>query len=129
MIIKNRNLTINQKVANDTAICIAACTVEFNPLEIGALANPFHPGFRLTCVLEAADPGPDPVIFTYPRTKTFRGLLEVFQFDQVFEEELSLDLLNEDVSGFDEIRARFTLVDRSNGRSVTRSSPIVSLSL
>lgn len=129
MIIKNRNLTINQNVAEDTATCIAACTIEFNPLELGALANPFHPGFRLTCVLEADDPGTNSVIFTYPRVKTFRGLIEVFQLDQVFEAELSLDLLNEDVRGSDEIKARFTIVDRSNGRSVIRKSSKVVLSL
>ncbi len=129
MVIRNRSLVINQNVANDIGECIASCKVELNGFELAALANPFHPGFRLRCVLEAVDPGPDPVIFSYPRSKTFHGPLDVFQLDQVFTADLSLDLLNEDVNGADEIRARFTLVDLSNGNNVIRRSSTLSLAL
>lgn len=129
MEIKNRQLTINQQLAENNAECIARCTVELNALETLSLANPWHPGFRLSCVLEAEDPGPNPVLYTYPRRKTFRGVIDVTQMEQMFEVVIDLDILNEDIGGPDEVRAKFTLEDRSNGRSVTRRSPVVNLSV
>ncbi|VVN23251.1 hypothetical protein PS639_04402 [Pseudomonas fluorescens] len=128
--ITNRALTLNQNAATALIECIAGCTVELNALETGALLNPLHPGFRLRCVLVGDDPGPtDPVIFTYPRSMTFRNIVNMLNVNQVFTEILGADLLNEDVNGLDEIRAIFTLTDLSNGQSVIRRSPRVQIAL
>lgn len=129
MNIINRNLTINVDTARRNAECIAGCRIELNPFEIGALANPFHPGFTLRCILLGIDPGPDPVIFNYPRVKVFNNITGIISIDQVFTEVLSLEILNEDTTGADEIRAQFTLVDNSNGQSVIRRSNLIQLVL
>ena len=47
--------------------------------------------------------------------------------DLFFRQEVSTEILNEDVNGSDEIIARFTLVDNSNGRSVSRRSNQVTM--
>jgi hypothetical protein len=129
MNIINRNLTINVDNARRIAECIAGCRIELNPFEIGALANPFHPGFTLRCVLLGIDPGPDTVIFSYPRVKTFNNITDIISVDQVFTDVLSFNILNEDANGADEIRAQFTLVDNSNGQREIRRSNLVQLVL
>lgn len=98
--------------------------MELDIFEIAGLAIPGNPGFRLTCFLEAVDRGPDRPIFTYPRSRTFFTALDLLNADHVFTEALSEDLLDED-TGEDDIRAVFTLVNNSTGRSVIRRSPIV----
>ncbi len=126
MRIVNRVLTLNPNVANGLVECIAGCRVELDAFEIAGLAIPGNPGFRLTCFLEAVDRGPDRPLFTYPRSKTFFSALDLLNADQVFTEMLSEDRLDED-SGEDDIRAVFTLVNRSTGRSLIRRSPIVQI--
>lgn len=124
MRIVNRVLTLNPIVANGLVECIAGCRVELDAFEIAGLAIPGNPGFRLSCFLEAVDRGPDRPIYTYPRSKTYFTVADLLNFDHVFTEELSEDRLDED-NGEDDIRAVFTLVNNSTGRSVIRKSPTV----
>jgi hypothetical protein len=129
MNIVNRVLTLNQLTDTRTVECIAGCRVELTALEIAGLANPFNRGFTLRCVLLAGDPGPDPVIFTFPLVRTFRNVADILDADDLFREELSEELLDEDARGADEIKAMFTLVNNDNGQSVRRRSPRVTIVL
>jgi hypothetical protein len=129
MNIVNRVLTLNQNVANGTVECIAGCRVELNAFEIAGLAMPGNPGFTLRCVLVGEDPGPDPVIFTYPFSRTFKDVLAILDADDIFRQDVSVDILDEDAGGVDEIRAMFTLVNNSNGQTVRRRSPKVTIAL
>ena len=124
MRILNRNLTLVVDTATDTVNCVAGCTVELNAFETASLLVPGTPGFRLRCVLLGCDqsPNPDDTIFTYPRTKNFTNITEILNVNQVFEADVSPDVLNEDTNGADEIRAQFTLINRSNGQSVVKRS-------
>jgi len=127
--IVKRKLTLVQNTAAHTVKCTAGCQVELNPLEAASLLNPLHPGFRLRCVLIGIDPGTDPVIFTYAKSKNFKSITDLAGLNQVFEDDLSTDILNEDPNGTDEIRARFTLIDLSNGQSVTKTTNLVEMAL
>jgi hypothetical protein len=124
MRIVKRKLTINEDSATNLAECIAGCRVELNAFESASLAIPNAPGFTLSCRLRGGDPGPDPLIFTYPRSKTFTNLLDLINTDHVFRETLSMELLDEDTTGdgIDEIKAVFTLVNNSTGASMNRNS-------
>ena len=126
MNITNRVLTLNQNVANGTVECIAGCRVELNAFEAASLAIPGNPGFTLRCVLEADDPGSssDEVLFTYPLVIPINALA-LIGTDHVFRSTVSVDILDEDANGADEIRARFRLSNNSNGQKVTRRSPRV----
>jgi hypothetical protein len=124
MRILNRSLTMVEDPATGNVNCLSGCKVELNALETASLANPFHPGFRLSCVLVGVDPGPNATLFNYG-DRFFHGIEQIFGLNQVFEQSLSRVVLNEDISGVDEIRAEFTLSDRSNGQSVVRRSNIV----
>lgn len=130
MNIVNRSLTLNQNVGNSTVECIAGCTVELTTWELAALAVP-NAGYTLTCVLEANDPGrsSDEVRFTFPFPATFNNPLKILDADDIFRDTVGVAILNEDVNGSDEIRARFTLVNNSTGQSVIRRSPSVSIVL
>ena len=121
MRIKNRKLTIVDDPATGMASCAAACDVELNALETAALANPFHPGFKLRCRLEALDPDASATVFTYPEVKTLNLVAAIIP-TQIFNANLSTELLDEDVSTTDDIRASFTLIDKSNNVSVTKVS-------
>jgi len=129
MNIVNRALTLNRIVANQTVECIAGCRVELDAFEIAGLTIPGNPGFRLRCVLEGVDVGPDAVIYTYPRSRTFTSPQDLLNVDHVFTEVVSQDILNEDVNDSDEIRAVFTLVNLSTGQSRIRRSPRVDIVL
>ena len=129
MRILNRQLTLTEDAAKSTVECRARCTVELNALETAALANPFHPGFRLRCVLQAVDPGVTTTIFTYPRSIRIQGIGGVLNLTPQFVETIGADLLNEDANGNDEIRARFTLVDLSNSASVIGNSQAVTINI
>lgn len=131
MNIVNRSLTLNQNVANSTVECIAGCTVELTAFELAGLAVPFNPGFTLSCVLEANDPGSDSdeVRFTFPFPVTFNNPLKILDSDDIFRDTVGEAILNEDVRGADEIRARFTLVNNSTGQRVIRRSPSVTIVL
>jgi len=124
MRIKNRKLTIIDNSSTGVASCAAACDVELNALETAALANPFHPGFKLFCRLEAVDPDGSGTVFTYPDVKTLNLLSPVIP-TQTFNASISTELLDEDAGGTDEIRAAFTLIDKSNNASVTKKSDII----
>src|SRR5688500_14091482 len=124
MRILNRTLTLVEDPATENVNCLAGCRVELNGLETASLLNPFHPGFRLSCVLVGIDPGPDDTLFNYG-DRFFHSIEQILGLDQVFEESLSRVVLNEDISGVDEIRAEFTLSDRSNAQSVVRRSNLV----
>lgn len=123
----NRRLTLNQNIAADTVECVASCRVELTALEIASFA--LGNTFTLRCVIRANDPGQDSdeVLFTYPRTRTFGALVDLLDVDQIFTEVVSRDVLDEDVGGSDEMRARFRLTDNSTGRTRQRLSPIVQL--
>jgi len=129
MNIVNRILTLNQNVANGTVECIAGCRVELNAPEIIGLAIPGNPGFTLRCVLEGVDVGPDPVIFTFPLSRTFNNPVNILDADDIFTSTVSTDILDEDANGADEIRAVFTLVNNSNGQRVRRRSERVQIVL
>ena len=122
MNIINRNLTIVQNPANKTAKCTAGCTVTLDAFETASLLIPGFPGFRLSCVLLGIDPGPDDTLFIYPRSKKFTNILDITGVNQVFEDDLSFSILNEDANGADEIRAEFTLINLSTGQSRVRRS-------
>ena len=124
MNIVNRNLTLNQNVANSTVECIAGCTIELSAFELAGLAVPFNPGYTLRCVLEAQDPGSnsDEVRFTFPFPASFNTPLKILDSDDIFRDTVGVAVLNEDVNGADEIRARFTLVNNSTGQRVIRRS-------
>jgi hypothetical protein len=124
MRILNKTLTFVEDPATSNVRCLAGCRVELNGLETTSLLNPFHPGFRLSCVLVGIDPGPDATLFNYG-DRFFHSIEQILGLDQVFEQSLSKVVLNEDVSGVDEVRAEFTLSDRSNGQSVVRRSNVV----
>jgi hypothetical protein len=132
MDIVNRKLTLTPNTAQDTVECVATCTVELNALETAALGNLMHPGFRLRCVLQGMDGRrltTATPIFTYPRSIRIQGPGGLLNLSCVFKETLSTDLLNEDTNGQDEIRANFTLQDRSNFASVTRHTGNVSINI
>ena len=131
MNIINRALTLNQNVANQTIECIAGCRVTLTLEELAGLANPFNPGFTLSCVLLAGDPGPDPVIFTFPlvQNRVFRTPADITFPDHVFRATVGVGILNEDTSGADEIKARFTFVNNANGAAMTRRSPRITIVL
>ena len=129
MRIVNRVLTLNQNVANGLVECIAGCRVDLDAFEIAGLAIPGNPGFTLRCVLEGVDRGPDAVLFTFPRRRTFTTALDILNADHVFTEQVSEDILNEDTTGADEIRSVFTLVNNSTGRSVVRRNATVTIVL
>jgi hypothetical protein len=116
--------TLVEIPATGNVNCLAGCRVELNGLETASLLNPFHPGFRLSCVLVGVDVGPDDTLFNYG-DRFFHNIGQIVGLNQVFEESLSEVVLNEDVSGVDEIRAEFTLIDRSNGQRVVRRSNVV----
>jgi hypothetical protein len=122
MNITKRKLTLNVDTATEIVQCVAGCHIDLNALETGALLNPLHPGFRLRCVLLGRDPGPDEVIFTYPVVKTMNLVENILGQNHVFTADVSVSILDEDTTGNDEICARFTLVDLSNGQSVVRIS-------
>jgi hypothetical protein len=122
--ILNRTLTITDIPERNAVRCLAGCTVELNALETASLLNPLHPGFRLSCVLVGIDVGPDATLVNYG-DRFFNNIVQIAGLNQAFEIELGRAALNEDVSGVDEIRAEFTLSDRSNGQSVVRRSNIV----
>jgi hypothetical protein len=121
MRILNRKLTLVEDPATQNVNCVAGCTVELNALETASLLNPLHPGFRLSCVLVESDVGPDDTLFHF-EDRFFHNIVQITGLNQKFEVNLAKTVLNEDVSGPDEIRAQFTLVDRSNGRSVVKKS-------
>jgi hypothetical protein len=98
--------------------------VELNALETASLLNPLHPGFRLSCVLVGVDVGPDTTLFNYG-DRFFHNIVQIAGLNQAYEVELSRVVLNEDVSGLDEIAAEFTLSDRSNNQRVIRRSNVV----
>lgn len=131
MNIVNRSLTLNQNVGNSTVECIAGCTVELTPWELLGLGAPGNPGYTLRCVLEANDPGSDSdeVRFTFPFPASFNNPLKILDADDIFRDTVGVAILNEDVNGADEIRARFTLVNNSTGQSVIRRSPSVTIVL
>ncbi len=129
MKISNAQLTLTENVAPATVECLARCSIELNALETAALANPFHPGFRVRCVLRAVDSNVTTAIFTYPRAIFIAGPGGLLNLSPQFSENLGADLLNEDLQGADEIRARFTLVDLSNGASISRNSPTVTINI
>lgn len=131
MNIVNRVLTLNQNVANGTVDCIAGCRVELTAFELAGLTIPGNPGFTLRCVLEADDPGTasDEVLFTFPFSRTFNNPLNILDADDIFTSTVSVDILDEDANGADEIRARFTLVNNSTGQRVIRRSPRVTIVL
>lgn len=122
MNITKRKLTLNVNAAEQTVRCISGCHIDLNALETAALLNPFHPGFQLRCVLLGCDPGADPVVFTYPIVKKMNVVENITGQNHVFTHDVSTAILDEDTTGNDEIRARFTLVDLSNGQSVVRTS-------
>jgi len=127
--IVNRVLTLNRNVANGTVDCIAGCRVELNAFELLGLGVPGNPGFTLKCVLRAQDPGPDAILFTFPFVRTFNNPLNILDADDIFTSTVSEEILNEDTNGADEIRARFTLVNNSNGQSLIKESPMVQIVL
>jgi hypothetical protein len=131
MNIVNRALTLNQNVGNDVIECIAGCTVELTAFEVAGLAVPLNPGYTLSCVLEANDPGSDSdeVRFTFPLPVTFDNPLKILDSDDIFRATVGTQILNEDANGADEIRARFTLVNNSTGRRVIRRSASVTIVL
>jgi hypothetical protein len=51
--------------------------------------------------------------------------VQIAGLNQAYEVELSRVVLNEDVTGLDEIAAEFTLSDRSNNHRVIRRSNVV----
>ena len=124
MRILNRTLTITDIPAKQNVRCLAGCKVELNALETASLLNPFHPGFRLTCVLLGIDVGPDPTLWNFG-DRLFHNITQIAGLNLAFEVEFGKVMLNEDVSGVDEIAAEFTLSDKSNGLSVVRRSPVV----
>lgn len=124
MRILNRILTLTDDPATQTVLCAAGCRVDLNGLETASLLNPFHPGFRLSCVLLGIDNGPDTTLLNYG-DKFFDSIEQILNLNQAFTIRLSKTVLNEDVSGLDEIRAEFTLSDRSNNQSVIRRSNTV----
>jgi len=127
MNIINRRLTLNEDPATNAVECIAACKVELDALEVASFA--LGNSFTLRCVIRANDPGQDSdeVLFAYPRTKTFTNPVDLLDVDQVFTATVGRDLLDEDPSGSDEVRARFRLTNNSTGRTRQRLSPIVQL--
>lgn len=131
MNIVNRSLTLNQNVGNNTVDCIAGCTVQLTGWELLNLAAPGNPGYTLRCVLEANDPGTDSDEnrFTFPFPVTFDNPGKILDADDIFTATVGNAILNEDVSGADEIRAKFTLVNNSTGQSVTRKSSSVTIVL
>ena|SRR6266496_4724077 len=124
MRILNRTLTLTDNPAKQTVLCAAGCTVELNALETASLLNPLHPGFRLSCVLVGVDVGPDTSLFNYG-DRFFHNIVQIAGLNQAYEVELSRVVLNEDVTGLDEIAAEFTLSDRSNNHRVIRRSNVV----
>jgi hypothetical protein len=122
MKITKRKLTLNVNAIADNATCVAGCHIDLNLAETAALLNPFHAGFRLSCVLLGCDPGPDKVIFTYPVVKTMNLIENITGQNHVFTADVGISILDEDTTGADEIRARFTLLDLSNGQSVVKTS-------
>lgn len=124
MRILNRKLTLVENPAIASVKCSAGCLVELNALETASLLNPFHPGFRLSCVLLGIDPGPDTTLFNYG-DRNFNNIVQILGLNQAFDITLPKVVLNEDVNGLDEIRAEFTLIDRSNNQSVVRRSNVV----
>src|SRR6185436_8348917 len=112
MRILNRVLTLTENPATGNVNCVAGCKVELNALETASLLNPFHPGFRLSCVLLGIDVGPDTTLFNYG-DRFFHNIVQILGLNQVFEVNLSKVVLNEDVAGLDEIAAEFTLRDNS----------------
>ena len=101
------------------------------PFELAALAIPGNSGFTLRCVLIADDPGElsDEVLFTFPLSRIFNNPLNLINADNVFTTTASIDLLNEDTNGADEIRARFTLINNLTGQRVIRRSRQVQIVL
>ena len=122
MNIANRNLTLVEDTATGMVNCIAGCRVDLNVGETASLAVPFNQGFRLRCHLIGDDPEEDDLLFTYPKSKKFDNLLEILNVNQVFEADISSDMLNEDPNSIDEIQARFTLINLSTGESVVKRS-------
>jgi hypothetical protein len=122
MKIRNRVLTLTPNVANDTWECVAGCRVELTPFEIAGLAIPGNPGYTLRCFLEAVDVGPDTPIFTFPKTRTFKSLVDILDADDLFKADVSSDILDEDSNGADEIRAVFVLRNNSTGNTVRQKS-------
>jgi hypothetical protein len=61
--------------------------------------------------------------------RTFTNPLNILDADDIFTSTVSEEILNEDANGADEIRARFTLVNNSNGQSLTKESPMVQIVL
>lgn len=126
MKITNRNLTLVQNTGTDTVNCLAGCRVELNAFEAASLLVPGTPGFRLRCVLVGNDPGPaDSTVFTYPRTMRFTNIVDLLNVNQVFEDDVSDDMLDEDAPDVGEIQAEFTLINLSTGqRRVSRSNQV-----
>jgi hypothetical protein len=81
---------------------------------------PGNRGFTLRCVLQAVDPGPDTVVFTFRYPKYFQASADILAPDAVFQDVVSMAILNEDRNGPDEIRAVYTLVNNTNGTRVVR---------
>lgn len=102
---------------------------KLNAFEILGLGVPGNLGFTLKCVLRAVDPGPDAVIFTFPFVRTFNNPLDILDAEDIFTSNVSEEILDEDANRPDEIRARFTLMNNSNGQRVTRETAIVQIVL
>ncbi len=124
MNITKKRLTLTEDPSTDTVECVAACHVDLTPTEIASFA--LGNSFTLRCAIRANDPGQDSdeVLFQYPRSKTFRALIDLLNVDQVFTAVVSRDLLDEDANGSDDVRARFRLKDNSTGRVKQRLSDI-----
>jgi hypothetical protein len=127
MNIVNKRLTLNPDLTRDEVECIAGCRVTLTPLEIASFA--LGNSFTLSCVLRAADPGTDSdeILFVYSPNRTFSTAVDLLDMEHVFRDKVSRGILDEDVNGSDEIRARFRLMDNSNGRRRTRTSARVQL--
>jgi hypothetical protein len=70
------------------------------------------------------DPGPDATLWNFG-DRNFNNIAQIAGLNQAYQDTFAKAMLNEDVSGLDEIRAQFTLLDRSNGQSVIRRSNVV----
>jgi hypothetical protein len=129
MDLTTRRLTLTEDPSTDTVECVATCRVVLTAPEIASFA--LGNSFTLRCAIRANDPGQgsDEILFQYPRSKTFSGLVDLLDVDQVFTVVVSRDLLDEDANAnnSDEMRARFRLRDNSTGRVRQRLSAIRAL--
>lgn len=124
MNIINRTLTLNPLTGNGTYNCTASCKVDLNPGDIAQFVNPTFRGYKLTCYLEGVDVSPNPHdhLHTFDSEKLWRGVGDLLDMDHVFNDELNRQILNEDAGSNDEIRAVFTLENRSTGETVRKRS-------